>query len=74
MSAVTDQLRKLGEYNKALVAAVGGALTVVQASAEVIPGSWATGLVAAITAASVWLVKNQDKIDQAGDIGADLLD
>ena len=74
MSYVSVQLRKLGEYSKAVVAVIGGALISVQAAAEVVPGTWAVPTLAALTAVSVWLVRNQDAVDRAGDTGADLLD
>jgi len=74
MSFASGQLHKLGEYNKAVVAVIGGGLISVQAAADVIPGTWAVSVLAALTAASVWLVRNQEAVDRAGDASADLLD
>ncbi len=74
MSLASVQLRKLGESNKAIVAVIGGVLISVQAAADIVPGTWAVSVLAALTAASVWLVRNQETIDRAGDAGADLLE
>lgn len=80
LESVKYHLHKLGEYNKTLVASVGGTLTVLSAllglsghlpedvSAYLLSGS------AALTAVSVWAVRNQDTIDKAGDDLADVLD
>lgn len=54
----------LGAYNKAAVAALGGVVVVVNEAAAVVPGAWATTILAALTAASVFLVKNQNLVEE----------
>jgi hypothetical protein len=71
---MTKHLRNLGVYNKALVAALGGVVITVEAAKDVVPGPWSVGILAALTAVSVLLVGNADKIDRVGDDLADLLE
>lgn len=73
-------LRNLGAYNKAIAAALGGTGTTILAVlglTDVLPetvSGWLTGAAAFVTAASVFMVKNQDLIDAAGDSAAAYLD
>lgn len=71
-------LRNLGQYSKAIVAALGGLVTVVLGVTEIIPDgaakNWITAAAATLTAVSVFLIKNQAAIEAAGDLGADVLD
>lgn len=75
---MTTFLRNLGQYSKAIAAAIGGIVTVVLGVTDLIPDgavkNWITSVAAALTVASVFLVKNQAAIEAAGDLGADLLD
>ena len=76
---MSKHLRKLGEYNKAVAAALGGLATVAAlllGAADLVPGGEATlvSLGAGLTTASVFLTRNQENIDDAGDWVADYLD
>lgn len=77
---ISRHARNLGEYNKAIAAGLGSLCVVVTALLgftavlpEAVAGTLATGLALATTVA-VFMVKNQDRIDRAGDAVADLLD
>lgn len=76
--SVSTFLRRLGQYSKAIAAAIGGIVTVVLGVTEIIPDgapkNWITSAAATLTVISVFLVKNQAAIEAAGDLGADLLD
>lgn len=71
-------LRNLGQYSKAIAAAIGGIVTVVLGVTEIIPDgavkNWITAAAATLTVVSVFLIKNQAAIDAAGNLGADVLD
>jgi len=71
---IAAALKNLGAYNKALIAALGGVVIIVNEGAGVVHGTWSTGVLAVLTAASVFLVKNQNLIDEAGDIAGNVLD
>ena len=79
-ATVAKYLHKLGEYNKAVISVTGGVATTVAAVlglGNTIPETLAGYLVAAgaaLTSFGVWAKANQDKIDQLGDAGADILE
>lgn len=77
---ISEHLRGLGEYNKALVA-LGTQLVIVLAGITAISGDlnpkiggWIVGTVGAMNVALVYLTKNANAIDLAGDRAADLYD
>lgn len=61
---MSKYLRNLPAYYKALVAALGGVVLVVNQAAAVFPGTWSVAVISALTAASVFLVKNQALVDE----------
>ncbi|WP_280317308.1 hypothetical protein [Nocardia wallacei] len=75
---MSKHLRRLGEYTKFVAAAIGGTVTVVLGTTEILPDgaakNWITSAAATATAISVLLLRNQRAIDAAGDLGADLLE
>ncbi len=77
---MVNYLRNLGEYNKTVAAGVTSALAALSGIMGLVgflPEKVAGTLLAAgafLTTLSVFLVKNQDTIDKAGDAAANLID
>lgn len=75
-----EYLRNAGKYNKAIAAASGGVATTLVALlglGDAIPGVVSGYLVAGAsvaTSVAVFAVKNQARIEQLGNEGADLLE
>ena len=79
MNSLGKYLGNLGAYSKAVAAVLGGIGTTILAVlglGDVLPhavSGWLTGAAAAVTAASVFLVRNQAAIQDAGDLAGNLL-
>ncbi|WP_063042088.1 MULTISPECIES: hypothetical protein [Nocardia] len=74
---MTNHLRNLGAYTKAVVAGIGTTTTAVLGLTEILPEpakGYVVGAVAFATTVAVLLARNEAGIDQLGDDLADLLD
>lgn len=55
--------KKLPEYHKSVAAGTTGLIILINEVANLVPGTWAVGILVALNTFAVWLAKNKKIVD-----------